>query len=140
MDTRTLGKRIVIGTGILAAFSVWASAAPKPIAQPSPAFLARVYAGLNTAYWQGRLPTSTIVSFGASGREDAMAYTTRDRAGVFHITLDWECNKLPNVARLTLFHEMSHIATWDREFNPHGKYWRAEMHRLADAGAFDEIW
>lgn len=139
MNTRTLGKRIVIITAILAAFSVWASAAPRPASRPSPAFLATVYAGLNATYWSGKLPADTIVSFGALPPK-SMANTTRDAAGRFHITLEWESNKLPNVARLTLFHEMAHIATWDAEFNPHGMHWRKEMHRLADAGAFDEIW
>ena len=137
MNPRTLGKRIVIGAGILAACSVWASAAPAP--KPSPAFLARVYAGLNAAYWAGTLPASTVVAIGTLP-QGIMANTTRDAAGVFHITLDAGCNIIPNVARLSFFHEMAHIATWEKEFNPHGKYWRKEMHRLADAGAFDEIW
>jgi predicted SprT family Zn-dependent metalloprotease len=45
----------------------------------------------------------------------------------------------PKQLRLTLFHELAHLATWG-EFPWHGPRWRWEMRRLAAIGAFDSLW
>lgn len=47
-----------------------------------------------------------------------------------------------NETRMTLLHEMAHIKVeikWNRSMG-HGKYWQAEMKRLARRGAFEAWW
>lgn len=41
--------------------------------------------------------------------------------------------------RLTLLHEMAHVAT-AAEKAEHGPRWKREMRRLARIGAFDKLW
>ncbi len=98
------------------------------------------YAEDNARWFGGRLPKDVAVRYSAHMPNGFWAYTRRLPDGRFVITLERYLARTPNAARLTLLHEMAHIATWGREFNDHGPIWQAEMHRLADAGAFDALW
>lgn len=98
--------------------------------------LAAWYATYNERYFSGRLPKNTVVRW--NFLEDKYGETEPPADGRFVILLDISRNRESIMARITLLHEMCHVATYDKGFD-HGLAWRAEIHRLMMEGAFDDL-
>ena len=91
----------------------------------------------NEEYFLGALPQNTIVSY---GNIDDMGITFREN-DVFHIVIDLKTNRAGRVAMFTELHEMCHESQWNlHEAEVHGPKFQSCMHRLADLGAFDNLW
>ena len=94
--------------------------------------LKRAFLEYNEQFFGNRLPADTIVKWSHSlpvmGRFEGNTIIINDYF-----------KRWASVWRLTLLHEMAHLAT-DSEVEEHGPRWRREMHRLARAGAFDGLW
>ncbi len=98
--------------------------------------LTLLYATYNRVYFNGELPVGVRVVFETLPNEMG---ETRKTGDTFTIYIDPSPNKSPRVAAMTLFHEMVHIKLYGKDFN-HGPAFQAEMQRLADAGAFRDLW
>ncbi len=98
--------------------------------------LRRWFREYNQRYFGGTLPRDTAVYYatvdGAYGDCDYKS------DGRFHIRINPDNTWGRSVRRLTLLHEMVHIAVWPRV--THGPYFEREMMRLASAGAMRGIW
>lgn len=71
---------------------------------------------------------------------DFMGRTEKTPDGVFIIRIDRKSNPAPKEALMTELHEMCHVDMWKKEFDEHGRLWQYDMHRLADEGAFEDLW
>jgi len=103
------------------------------------AWLASQYAEYNQAYFQDSLPKSAKVRWGHMN--DFMGHVDVFGPQVY-ILIDRGTNTAPRVAKGTLLHEMCHVERHVKGENPasHGDEFQACMLRLAQAGAFKEIW
>lgn len=99
--------------------------------------LLRLFRRFNTKYFCGTLPEPLI-------------YYTHIEGGACYGTCDWDGERFvicidPQWAskrafrHFTVLHEMVHIKQWSHGIT-HGKRFHAEMLRLAQNGAFKEIW
>ena len=102
-----------------------------------PLNLQTIYAQFNSDYFWNSLPSDTTVAYGLN--DPAKMAATTKLAGKYWIRLNYDYTKAPKVAEETILHEQCHIATWN-EFDPHGRRWQMCMTRLAEAGAFKELW
>lgn len=109
----------------------------------------------NKKYFDGKLPAETVVEFSAQ-KPQWMAEGTF----IPHLINSWDYRrhgprpKVPTVridpklmefqvtAEMYLFHAMVHIrgVLGDRRYFTHGPVFQHEMLRLAEAGAFRQIW
>ena len=85
----------------------------------------------NDQWFDGALPTTTRVKW---GNMKEMGYTLGDEIAINRALRPFE-----SAWRLTLLHEMAHLAT-ATETAEHGKRWLRLMHSLARRGAFDALW
>jgi SprT-like family protein len=100
--------------------------------------LMKFYEDGNRQYFDNKLPHNTIVSFDTPEHENSAA-TTAEHDGHFVIRIDPKINNIWQMAEMTEYHEMCHVETFT-ELDEHGPKWQACMHRLANAGAFDNLW
>lgn len=109
-------------------------------------FLAREYAIYNELYFDGELPTDTIVRYGDPAAPLAMA-STQFIDGRYVIIMDprwgctiWQASHCPRGSKpeaATMIHEMIHIKVGI--VHQHDWWFRRERRRLIEAGAFDEL-
>lgn len=97
--------------------------------------LRRYYLHLNRKWFNGELPLDTIITWEPCVK--AYGYCEDLGNGRFHIRIDTALKGLDEFMLITLLHEMCHVKVWDAK---HGRKWKAEMRRLAAAGAFDDLW
>jgi len=100
------------------------------------------YDQYNLKYFANKLPKNTIVKWGNPGLEPdgRKSYAvTIENDGYFEIIINPELNLGEQTAKMVLLHEMAHISTWAKDLS-HGLVWQKEMHRLADEGAFEDLW
>ena len=101
----------------------------------------------NEAYFNGELP-STPVTWADLPKENGgyvLGNTSEDISGkTFTIQIDVKSNVAAITAALTLFHEMCHVATMQAELDAdedtHGPRFQKCMLRLAQNGAFSNLW
>lgn len=87
----------------------------------------------NARFFNGKLPLDTMVSWSRS--------IPRHVAGDFDgtdIRINVALKPLRPCWKLTLLHEMAHLAT-SEEVEEHGPKWKREMRRLYRIGAFDTL-
>lgn len=98
------------------------------------ASLAATYAAYNRRYFRSRLP-----------KDITLRWTSRlpNGYGLFDgdntIYINRDHRKWKKMWRLTLLHEMAHLATASEKAE-HGPQWLREMRRLARIGAFNKLW
>lgn len=116
--------------------------------------LQRKYNFYNKKYFDGKLPTSCVVSFSTWQPSDGMAmshphgvlacdpnYCEPDCNSSF-IRIQHHLYEFHDQTCMTLLHEMAHIEAvlGNRLLATHGPVWQARMLRLAKDGAFNDIW
>ena len=95
--------------------------------------LRRAYLYYNRKWFDGMLPTDIVVAWSyrlprpcmGISEPDAILLNAKDRRSCI-----W---------RMTLLHEMCHLAT-ENERAEHGPKWKCRMRSLARHGAFDKLW
>ena len=100
----------------------------------SPNALMEQFLDYNVLYFDGQLPTDTIVKWSRSLAPDVVG----DYDGDATIRLNHRLRKFRPVWKLTLLHEMAHLAT-HAEAEEHGPKWHKEMRRLYRIGAFEGL-
>jgi SprT-like family len=99
------------------------------------------YAQYNEEYFWKSLPDDTEVDLVTDLPDGNMGTAV---CADFHrqcvIQIEERSNPVTRSQKITLLHEMCHVATWRQQDNPHGSKWQACMHRIADRGAFDNLW
>ncbi len=106
---------------------------PRRLSQPVN-LLRAAFDTYNSLYFANKLPHDTIVMWSSRlGRDVAGEFdgdtTIRINTRLRHLRPCW---------RLTLLHEMAHVAT-STEVEAHGPRWQREMRRLYRANAFDTL-
>jgi hypothetical protein len=96
------------------------------------------YDGPNEKYFLNQLPAAKV-KWGDLTAQNMMGFTIRWDEKNFLIVVDRETNPTYSTAEFTIAHEQCHVATWS-EITSHGPKWQACMVRLAEQGAFAEIW
>lgn len=134
-------RRFLVALALVASFLT-----PTVHSEPQYVTLSQLYDGYNTEYFFGSLPKTARVEWGEminpdSGKPD-MGQT--DRIGpIYHIIISVHYHPSMKEAQITLLHEMCHVQIWQSgltELDQHGPLWKDCMHRLADEGAFDDLW
>ena len=97
------------------------------------------YKDYNEKYFSNHLPENTDVGYGPCPIANVQACDWNE-PGHFVIRLIPKYNLAPDTAHFTLLHEMCHLDTFNSEIEDHGPMWQACMHRLANLGAFDNLW
>lgn len=100
--------------------------------------IADLYRQNNEQWFGNKLPKDTIIKWANLHSEGRFGKSWKDSSGVFHIVLDMEFNEADVQMRITLLHEMCHVAT-GKEVSEHGPLWRAKMRALLLEGAFDGL-
>lgn len=96
------------------------------------------YDGYNEDFFLNHLPKASVRYHETD--DTTMGYTFNDEDG-FNIVISPALNPTPGETKLTLLHEMCHVATYhDWDLDAHGPRWKDCMHRLANEGAFDLLW
>ena len=95
--------------------------------------LQRAYDEYNQLYFGGKLSHDILVKWVRLPRR------LMGQADLEGIDINLNLRGTSCLWRFTLLHEMSHIATYT-EIEEHGPMWQAEMHRLANIGAFEKVW
>lgn len=101
------------------------------------------FAGYNEMYFNDALPKTVLVDWHLNDPRYLGLTDYEEHGEYYHIMLNPEYNKSGKTARLTLLHEMCHVSLRhddDVEFDQHGPKWQACMHRLANAGAMEDLW
>lgn len=131
---KMIGALLLVSVLCFAGFTSWA----RPVADSDRIDLKIWYESYNEDYFLSALPKDTVLNYGNIWPN--MGLTTHEN-GAYRISIDADSNKAVRVAQMTLLHEMCHVAQWGHEdMNPHGPKFQACMHRLADEGAFDQLW
>jgi hypothetical protein len=138
-------KKVLVTIGValtLLASSVWTQE-HKPIDMTgADRYLANFYGGSNDVYFDGKLPKNVTVLYEPNvswnGDED-LGLTTNDYGTHYTIRINSYYVRDMKHGEMTMYHEECHLATWN-EFNQHGPAWKQCMRRLAEQGAFDELW
>lgn len=124
-------KRAILALAMLAAISA--------AAQTKGPELGRQYETYNARYFANRLPKDAVILYAPIGSVGEMGDTSPCGKQTC-IRLDPAYNAAPRVASMTLLHEMCHVETTGTELDQHGAHWQACMQRLAQAGAFSDLW
>lgn len=93
--------------------------------------LQHTFDAFNREWFGNQLPPDTIVK-----------WATIKGMGTYNdgvIEVNRKLREWPPAWKLTLLHEMAHLAT-DSELAEHGPRWLRQMHSLARRGAFDKFW
>lgn len=97
------------------------------------------YDSYNEDYFLGQLPKDTLVQYGDLG--PLVSGITLQSSGQFHIIVSLKLNPTPQEAHFTLLHECVHVKLWNKHLlDDHGIEFQTEMVRLAEIGAFKELW
>jgi hypothetical protein len=101
----------------------------------------------NVQYFSSKLPDGVRVEVffagaGADGNRNMGITFACDSKARICIFVDPEFNPEWRGRKFTLLHEMVHLKLGykDKESREHGPKFQHEMHRLADEGAFEDIW
>lgn len=99
--------------------------------------LERAFRHYNRKYFDNQLPVPPDVKlcFEDMGKDPVLGYTDYDEE---KIALDAKTRRYDRLWRGTLLHEMVHLLLPPGA--GHGKKFQAEMLRLAQAGAFKDLW
>lgn len=108
-------------------------------AEPLPSTLQTYYGQVNETYFWDSLPKDTSVKLEKNLPVMGDTWCEAPHANC-SIRVDETSNPILREQEITLLHEMCHVATWGQEPDPHGLKWMECMHRLADAGAMDNLW
>lgn len=103
--------------------------------------LTQWYLGYNHTYFQDALPNDVVLTRDLND-DRFMAITFYD-TGQYHIQINPKYNISTKQERINLLHESCHVLLFieqDTELDDHGPHWQACMMRLADAGAFKDLW
>ena len=114
----------------------------KPIQSDAPDWLEPWYLGYNVKYFNNELPTTKIF-IDHELKDDATMAVTHFIGEIIYIRFNRRYEPDGNQARETLLHEMCHIrlkVDSDFELDNHGQKWQACMHKLANQGAFEDLW
>ena len=108
---------------------------------PSPDLTGQ-YDAYNFLYFKASLPHVTVL---LSYAPDSPNMGETDPCGprCFVITIFKQLNPAPKQESMTLLHEMVHVyldTKGIQELKMHGPKFQAEMRKLADRGAFDQLW
>lgn len=111
----------------------------------SDAQLRKWYLFFNRKYFKGELPTEPedIVLFWEphNSTEDVADCDLKLMEGTFVVRLDPVLKVNLGYAKMALLHEMVHVKIWKKHPKvTHGDVFQAEMLKLAQAGAFQELW
>lgn len=110
-------------------------------------YLYAIFDEYNRKYFKGKLPSKeTTVTFKIFDRDEfcygaCAKYNEqqgRNKWDSWHIGVNWELRHWDVVVRMTMLHEMAHLAT-RFESGSHGSLWKAEIKRLIRSGAFDDL-
>lgn len=108
--------------------------------------LKRLYDDYNRRYFDNKLPKQArIVPSRRMPKRSALGtteYNPKYGEQAFCVKINYKLEKMLDIAKLTLLHEMCHIKLLNYEKNSfiHGKQFNQEMRRLANIGAFDGLW
>jgi hypothetical protein len=94
--------------------------------------LKRTFLHYNRRFFSSALPTDTIVKWADLGPMFGIFYSDG------RLLVSKKHRKWNSVWRITLLHEMAHVAT-NSEHAAHGPRWKREMKRLMRIGAFDKL-
>src|ERR1700683_2224244 len=97
------------------------------------------YAAFNHQWLADRLPRDTEVSYGKCPILGVQACSYKNK-GHYVIHMVALYNMAPDQAHFNLLHEQCDLDSWDVEIDEHGPKWQACMLRLANAGAFHDLW
>jgi hypothetical protein len=93
----------------------------------------------NQSYFLGALPDDTRVTYADLG--SALMASTDHIEGVFHIRINPKLNPSATGVLMAILHEQCHVLLWYSDpMEQHGVEFQRCMHRLAAAGAFDDLW
>ena len=96
--------------------------------------LKRWYQKYNRLYFGGTLPDAFVwYEVPAGAYADCQLVD-----GVWRVRINPSLAGWPSIARWSLLHEQVHIMLWPNR--NHGRKFQAEMLRLAEAGAFKDLW
>ncbi len=100
------------------------------------------YDKYNAKWFGGELPSHTALLWEPLVQADGETCNVYEvDHGQFMIKLDPSTKGFPKMWKLTLFHELCHLALWPKHpKSQHGKPFQQEMQRLANAGAFRNLW
>jgi len=110
-------------------------------------YLYAIFDEYNRRYFKAELPSKeTTVTFELFDRDEFCYGACRkynERLGrnkwqSWNIAVNWELRHWEVVVRMTMLHEMAHLAS-RLESGKHGAQWKAEIKRLIRAGAFDDL-
>jgi len=93
--------------------------------------LQQEYLDYNKKYFNNRLPDDIKVKWGRSNIYMGLCFDD-------HIMINRELMKWHSIWRMTLLHEMCHLASED-ECSQHGRRWKKQMWRLMRLGAFNKL-
>jgi hypothetical protein len=96
------------------------------------------YANFNGWWFEGKLPKDVTVTWGSA--EGYMAITKGDDDRALSIEINPKYGVSEKQIAALEFHEMCHVAIWNEDSRSHGKKWQACMLRLAEQGAFENVW
>lgn len=97
--------------------------------------LKRWYLRYNRLYFAAQLPTDAQIWW----EVPRGAYADCDLVqGVWRIRINPSLAGWPQLAKLTLLHELVHLKL--HPYQRHGRKFNSEMLRLAEAGALDDLW
>jgi len=100
------------------------------------------YQGYNVALFDHELPDKIVIDHELHD-DRFMAVTDMYADGTFRISFNSKFEPSPKQGRETLLHEQCHIqliVEGETELDVHGKKWQSCMHRLANKGAFEDLW
>lgn len=97
--------------------------------------LLRWYRSFNRKFFHPPLPDAALMWSPCDGD---FGLANQEEDGTFFIKLNPQFSLDERMAKMTLLHEMCHLAIWP--IKNHGKKWKAQMLRLAQEGAFDGLW
>lgn len=114
---------------------------PSSLAPAPPDPLEVWYLGYNEVYFNGELPKTVIIDHNL--HDDRYMAVTDSSGEYYRITFNLKYDPSPKQGRETLLHEQCHIqlaVEKETELDVHGKKWQSCMHRLANMGAFEDLW
>lgn len=147
----TLGRWIVLAASVLAFVSILHQVDVRQQSKPKHVYadmrhaqedLQFMYGDFNEEFFANHLPKNTKIIFetpipsGAKGE-------TQKVGGNYIIFIDSYYDRDMGAATDTLFHEMCHVEVpWEAAdgLDGHGPQFQGCMHRLANEGAFEDIW
>lgn len=104
--------------------------------------LAHWYHKWNNQYFASELPVDTVLYWEPLTQDDGETCPVYEiDFGKFAIKIDPATMGFPRYWKMTLLHEMAHLKLWPKHpKHQHGKVFEQEMVRLAQAGAFKNLW